>query len=839
MRETIAYREKRISPKERRHIKESTLRQERLKDGVCLALCFFLPTVMMAAVWGSIGIAWGGVLTPLVYDMEVQYMPFFASLRYILSGKNSMFSWGTALGGNYYGLFLYYMASPLSWLTVLFDLKHLPDALYLLTLLKIGLCGLSFGIYIRFGLSGKRSGPANVVFSGCYALMSYNIMYNICLMWMDGVILLPLVLLGIEELLKGKRGLLYGGAIFSLFAVSYYISYMAGIFAAVYLLCRVLSMVTRKNRKSIPGLLFRFGAITLAAMGLAMPVLWPALKSVQGGKLSQAGAETAGVIPEGAYQFTLWEFLQKLLPGQYDGFDNDALPSVFCGSLMLLLALLFFVQREHLKREKAAWLCMLALPAAGFLWRPVDYALHIFQYPHCFPYRYAFLWSAVILILAWKAYQQLSQKTQLVRILTALGGLYLCAELFFNGVILVSEIHRNNIYTARNIYDMRVTYTQPLMEEIDADQGFFRVETDLVDQAEYGDRNTALMYGQRGMTSFVSIYNRKVNEFLGSLGAERKGFINTGRELTPFADSLFGVKYRVTLDPECFGYTLKQTAEAQTQAFTGTMRAYLHENTHALSLGYPVPYGDKLLSWEPEKNPFENQNLLLYVLGAGEREIFRQIPFALEEQGDSVLVRFTVPADCPVWFYVKGEETTPKAYKLGAVMQIVREGTEGAVTESSRRVLGGTNLFLGCFSEGEQVQITVDTSELAYEDCYLARMDTEAYEEAVNHLKERELLVTYDRGGRIEGTVTAEEGEALFTTLPAGEGISVCVDGIKTEYQRGFDTFVVIPLSAGRHDITITYTAPGAAQGAAACAVTALAVMAIWGVRRRGRPAGQ
>ncbi|MCM1324990.1 MAG: YfhO family protein, partial [Lachnoclostridium sp.] len=65
-----------------------TRRKEYLREVGFFALCFLAPVLLMALIWGNVGISYGGKVTPLTYDMKAQYMPFYASLRYILSGEN-------------------------------------------------------------------------------------------------------------------------------------------------------------------------------------------------------------------------------------------------------------------------------------------------------------------------------------------------------------------------------------------------------------------------------------------------------------------------------------------------------------------------------------------------------------------------------------------------------------------------------------------------------------------------------------------------------------------------------------------------------------------------------
>ena len=153
--------------------------------------------------------------------MKEQYLPFFSSLHDLIGGDDSIFfHWSKSLGGNYIGLYAYYLASPFSWLTTLFSIEKLPLAIFLMTVSKISLSGLTFSVYVNFLWNKYNSLPAQtssyrrllahltlLPLPVAYALMSYNLQFALSIMWLDGVILLPLLLLGVEKLLDKQRNL--------------------------------------------------------------------------------------------------------------------------------------------------------------------------------------------------------------------------------------------------------------------------------------------------------------------------------------------------------------------------------------------------------------------------------------------------------------------------------------------------------------------------------------------------------------------------------------------------------------------------------------------------------
>ena len=107
-------------------------------------ISFIIPLVIMLGVYLSQGIYWNSDTSPLLGDGFHQYVIFDVALRNILHGNGSLFyTFTSCLGLNFYALSSYYLGSFLSPLVYFFNLSNMPDAVYLTTLLKFGLIGLS------------------------------------------------------------------------------------------------------------------------------------------------------------------------------------------------------------------------------------------------------------------------------------------------------------------------------------------------------------------------------------------------------------------------------------------------------------------------------------------------------------------------------------------------------------------------------------------------------------------------------------------------------------------------------------------------------------------------
>ena len=165
--------------------------------------------------------------------MYHQYAPFFSEFRHKLAeGGSLLYSWDIGLGVNFAALYAYYLASPLNWLLILCPGKYVIEFMTAAIVLKIGLAGLSFTWYLR-----KRSGVTD--FGACffgifYALSGYMAAYSWNIMWLDCIVLFPLILLGLEQLVREKKGLLYCISLALSILSNYYISIMICIFMVIY-----------------------------------------------------------------------------------------------------------------------------------------------------------------------------------------------------------------------------------------------------------------------------------------------------------------------------------------------------------------------------------------------------------------------------------------------------------------------------------------------------------------------------------------------------------------------------------------------------------------------------
>ena len=765
---------------------------------------FAVPVCIMLVILEQGGFYPFGDKTLFIMDMRDQYLEFFAYLRYLSGGDNSLFfCWSRSMGGNFLGLFAYYLASPLSFLTCLFPVEKMDTAILLLTLLKIGLCGASFAVYA--GYLGKRWGRTDsgrflpiLMLSVCYALLSYNMVYSSCLMWLDGVILLPAVLLGAEKLLDGKKGLHYVLSLTALFLCNYYIGYMAGIFTGLYFIYRLFCGWKEKGRRESLLQGGRFCLGTILATGFSAPLLLPALHDLMQGKLSSGSGYQFSLEPN----FLFSEFLGKFRNGVYDSITNAGLPSVYCGMVVLVFAAVFFVCRGISGREKAGAAFLLVLLVCSFSFKGLDLAWHGFRKPVWFPYRYAFLFSFFMIYMAFRAICVLDMgraKEKMKYAVYAVLLLLTAVDLKCNGQALIAGLEGEFGYGNTDDYKKVVERTMPLAEQIRRqDDGLYRVNTTY----EYS-KNDAMLFGFHGMTHYSSTYNTAVNELTRMLGIAQAHIWNSGYGATPLLDSLFGVSYKISdrYEPDCYE---KITDEGQGAAGGSSLPALplaaVYYNPQALPVVYAAPAVGLNPDIRWQESPYRNQNAFLNTIAGTAENYFTETEYSREETERGWNYIFMAETEDPMYLYMSAGS--------GGLADIYVNDVWFGNYFSNETIC---SLYIGSYEPGQRVAVRVETysgNEQASQ-AVIARLDMETLHRTLDQLQAGGMEIISHKGGTLEGSIFVGEGQTILTSIPYDEGWTVRVDGRKADTEKFAGTFLTVAVPAGEHELRFSYVSPG------------------------------
>lgn len=356
---------------------------------------FLLPISIMFTVLLSMGISYQGERTILASDAFHQYVIFAQNLRNILHGSDSLFyTFTSGLGLNFYALISYYLGSFFSPLYFFFDLASMPDAIYLLTLLKFGFMGLT-ACYAFHKLYPNIKAYLIVSLSLSYSLMSFLTSQLELNSWLDVFILLPLILLGLNQIILKKKTGLYYVCVSLLFIQNYYFGYMVAIFSSLYAFVCLLKL--NNFKKGLVAFL-RFTTVSIMAALTSAVMLLPTYLDLS--SYGETFSPVKQLITTNAWYFDL---PAKLSLGAYDTTKFNALPMIYVGLFPLLLAVIFFTLSSVPLKIKSAYATLLVTIVSSFYLQPLDLFWQGMHAPNMFLHRYAWTFPVTLLLLACEA----------------------------------------------------------------------------------------------------------------------------------------------------------------------------------------------------------------------------------------------------------------------------------------------------------------------------------------------------------------------------------------------------------------------------------------------------
>ena len=425
-----------------------------------LTMAFLFPFVGMLFVMLISQYEPFGQYSMLYSDMYHQYYPFFVAFRDALrSGESLLHSWSVGLGMDYLGLLSYYLASPLNLLSVLVPESVLLEFFSLLVPIKLGLAGLFFAIFLKKMFTVDDISIS--VFGAFYALCAWALGYQWNVMWLDAFALLPLVALGTVSLLRDKKFILYTLTLFLSIFSNYYIGFFTCIF--VLLLFFVYEICRWQGFRRFFLDLIRIACFSVLAIGMTAILELPAYAALQTTQSSVNQFPTGfrmNIASENTWKGLL-EAMRKVagnLGGGIEPTFKEGLPNLYCGVASLALAFLFLTSRDVKLRDKLCSVVLLVFFMFSFILRQLDYIWHGFHFTNMIPYRFSFLFSFVLLCMAYRAWL-LRHSFKLWQLLIAAlltVGMLACSEEVKNWVYLLYNLGFLTAYAGILVYERMV-----------------------------------------------------------------------------------------------------------------------------------------------------------------------------------------------------------------------------------------------------------------------------------------------------------------------------------------------------------------------------------------------
>ena len=858
-------------------------------------LAAFLPAVLLFGSYMLFGVYPAGENSVLALDLNAQYVYYYDYMYDVFAGKESLFyCWSRTFSGEFFGIFAYYLASPFNFIVWLFPRANITEGLLAMLICKAAAGGFICAVFLK-----KHRGFSDLtttLFSLMYALSGYFAAHSINPMWLDGMMFLPLVIMGVEYVCDKKRFLLYVISLLYVFVSNYYIGYMVGIFSALYFAYHIASgRIKDGGAGSVGKSVLIYGISSAAAICMSCWVIVPAYKSLQMGKL-EFGDDDFSL----AENFNISDILIKLFPGTFDTIRPEGFPMLYCGTLTLIFAVIYFTMRKIPLRQRASGGALLGVMLLSMYIKPVDMLWHGGAVPIWMPYRYAFIVAFLLVMFGAEAFENIRnvKRKSIGAVFAALLGVLLiadhyggsenfdttliiviplivlgliagaaafykkyhahramkvtllvlvCVELATNNLITFNRMDDDIVYSARENYLGDIPGTRGVVNEVKTqDGGFYRME-----KTYHRCVNDPMAAGMYGLSHSTSTFNAKAISLAKTLGFGAREHYSRYDGATPLTDDILGVKYVLSESA-----LLSQYKKIVNAPNSRGVNAYRNDDAFGWAyLAEKDVIGGKL----EDKSPFRAQERLAAQLSGEPQRMFLgvtdyttdcvnvnagsttdgHLSYKKRQTDDDGFVVYKINAPRQGRFYMY----LPTLYERECRLYVNGEFIKFYFENENHSIA-----YLGEFVKGETFEVKLELldNEVYYEQPEFRVLDDEAlerFDEKILSMNAKTEVTRTDKA-KLSISVNAEKDCALFTSIPFEEGWTATLDGTEMPILKcANDTFMCFEVPEGEHNIELSFKPAGMKLGVtvSVCGAALFAAMIVTSVllrkKRSKRPA--
>ena len=829
--------------------------KKKFNDNKWVLITFLTASIIISIIYILNKVSPFGNNSLLTIDFYHQYGPMLNELvDRVNSGETLLYSLNTAGGIPFFRNFLNYLSSPFNIVLFLFKKENIVTAFSVVIALKAIFASGFMSYFLKKAF--KKDGVLVTIFSVLYAFSGYFCAYYWNIMWLDGMVFLPLITLGVIKIIDEQKPLLYLFSLSIMLFANYFISYMICIFEVLFF----IGYFIYKNNFKLKNILRKclmFAVCSLLAAGLVAFLLIPLYES-----LSSISA-TSDTFPELSLSFNVLNYYFNHLTGTKQtvfASDTLVLPNVCAGLITLFSLIILFFNKNIKIKIKILALISLLFFLICFDVNVIDFIWHAFHVPNDLPWRYSFIYVFLITTLGYYSLSKINDVKHIFIFITfgfliiftflsvnlnftnmdskkvivcfifliIYSGIYLLYQnkkiprnvlnLVFLSIISVEVIYAINVnwdinHDIDTFMSDKDSYTELINKVKKDDNGLYRIEkTNLL------TLNDGAWYDYYGISTFSSMAYEdvaKTQRMLGLSGNNINSYYYQYYQ-TPIYNTMFNVKYILGNYIENDYYVPIDSKD------TYNLIGY----NYSSSVGFSVNDSIKNMVLVTD-NPFFNQSNFVKLL-VGDKEVYEPISIkdvsmaklVYQNNGNSMIQtdglsdKFKVILDNPkkqnIYLYINGSE----------VSSFYVNGSYYSVSSDEYYTVD-----IGKMDEGE-VSLEINLKESSSSvSIYAYSINDEVFKEFYDKVQSSILNVTSYNETVINGNITVKENKTVFTSLAYDEGFSVYVDGEKIETFKVLNSYLAFDLEEGYHDIKIKYYPKGLKEGLVITGISALALI--------------
>ena len=833
-------------------------------------ISFIIPLVIMFGVYLSQGIYWNSDTSPLLGDGFHQYVIFDLNLRNILHRSDSLFyTFTSGLGLNFYALSSYYLGSFLSPLVYFFDVSSMPDAVYLSTLLKFGLIGLST-FFSLSKLFKNIPAPLRLALSTSYALMSFTVSQLEIKTWLDVFILIPLILTGLHLLIMEKKRILYFTSLSILFIQNYYFGYMTALFLVVWYFCQ-LSWDFKSRKYSFLDFFLTSLLAGLTSFIMTLPTLFD---------LRTHGEKLTAITKIKTDASWYLDLFAKQFIGAFDTTKYGSIPMIFVGLLPFILTIVFFTLKSIKFHVKLCYATLLIIIIASFYLEALDLFWQGMHAPNMFLHRYAWIFSTLLIYISAEVLNRfkdiklwnilfsmtfllfgylatiyfknhysfltklnilltieflvvylllllaLIKKLISLKIFSILILIFTISEISFNASSQLNGITKEWGFASRSTYDKDIPSMEAILEYTKQQPDTFTRTEKL--QTQTG--NDSMKFNYNGISQFSSVRNRSASTTLDKLGFKSSGTNLNLRYAnnTIIADSLFGISYNISeAYPDKYGFHPSYQKDNLT----------LYKNQFAL----PIVFATQSLYKDVTFNDhtLDNQTQFLNQIAGLNEEYFYPINHHTDSGDNVVNLNGTDTEDATISYSIEVPDNSQVYLSMTKLnfsndkkkqVDIIVNGEKKSFTTDN----AFTFFNLGYAEHKQTFDIQVKfpgNAQVSFESPTFYRLDTKKYTDAIRKIKENPVEVSSYKN-KVTVNYKVKNETSIFFTIPYDRGWSAYQNSKKLQIQQAQTGFMKIDVPEGEGTITLSFIPKGFVAGAS-CSLIAIIVFIFYDIQRK------
>ena len=826
-------------------------------------LSILIPAVMILAIFLLFTITPFGNRTWLTIDLGQQYVDFFSYYQDTLLHHPEQFfySFSKSIGGEMVSLWAYYLLSPFNLLFLLIPHSAIAMGVSLLIFLKLVSCTVSFAVLLD--VKFKQRNWTTLLFALSYGFMSYLSANQFNMMWLDALIGLPLIVLGVDALLKKRNPLYYVLPLSLTILSNYYTGYMICLFLGLYFPYAYLMANETFSWKTFGKQFGRFIFYSVLSVGLITVILLPTFYSLLG---SKGTATTIAWSLKSEYNPLL--MASKLFIGSFDFHEmQKGYPNIFVGSLAMFSFLCYFKEKKIALSQRLYALFITVIILISFNIEMFDKLWHAGQLPNWYSYRFSFLFSFWMVFLG---YQWAMKKTVVgiretfVYFFLVLGasigfilfpqdylqgwqialgfGLsmgilysliligrgkgahqkflisFVVIELLLNSIITLSRLGyvMNSEFSA---YQSSLANWSNVLRP--AENEFYRSEKTIL-----RSKNDSLQVPTYGVSHFSSTFEKETEKFFDAIGVRQgTAYVNYSNG-TLLTDALLGIKNTFIETTEASYNERWERKDLEDLLTIATFNeGHVVTNQNVLSIAYPMKPILKSMK-VPTNHPITMQNQLANALSGttspkniftrvsyettfeniiGSPVVYQRIQVEDKTQYGTITLTFTPETDDPIYLEMAGTMGEED-------LEMTLNGEPYAFypVQSKPVILSITKNQKG---QPQTFQIIVKSDGFEFSKLNLYSLNTSLLNERLEKTKEQELKLETFAATHFAGTMDILEDSTVLTTIPYSTGWKIWVDGQEVDTYKILDSLLGFTISKGTHRIEYRYTTPLLLEG--------------------------